>query len=262
MTFFDFLKELNDTAKERLKTPITGAFFFSFVVWNWRPLAVLFFSDASIENKIVVINDQYCCFWAIFFPIVLAFFYTLLVPKIMVEINKDLAPTKNKRVDDIYNAKEHLTKRKISLAIKEFELKNVETGNKQIEELQMQIQALTEDKERISENYNNIIKGLRSENKDFKEMMKEKINDEIENFKKNNIDDILANKEIVTVLLKLNEEDIRILNYIRNSNIDVSKKLEFRDEIIEKFNELGLITVVNEHYRLSQFGVYIINRIS
>ncbi|KQO20940.1 hypothetical protein ASF10_15275 [Flavobacterium sp. Leaf82] len=89
MTIADLIKDFIDSTKERLKTPISGAFLWSFIVYNWRPIFLLIFSDTSIENKIVVINYEYCSFWAIFWPLVIATFYTLLIPKIMLLIDID-----------------------------------------------------------------------------------------------------------------------------------------------------------------------------
>jgi hypothetical protein len=174
MTFFDFLKDLIDSGKERLKTPITGAFVFSFLVWNWRPIAVLFFSDAPIGDKIVVVNHEYCTIGAIIFPVFIALFYTLLIPKIMVKINKELAPTKNKRLDDIYDTKEHITDRKIQLAEKEYRLKNVESGSKQIDELQNQIKSLEESNTQIINANKNAVEQLNTKLKEVNEIIKSK----------------------------------------------------------------------------------------
>lgn len=123
MTISDLIKEFIDTSKERLKTPISGSFLWSFLFFNWRPILLLFFSDTSIENKIIVINHEYCNFWAIFWPIVIATFYTLLIPKIMLQIDNDLADTKDLRVTKRYEAKKHLVQQKTNVAKEEFLLK-------------------------------------------------------------------------------------------------------------------------------------------
>ncbi|MFH6937609.1 hypothetical protein [Flavobacterium sp. FlaQc-30] len=136
MTLADLIKDFIDTTKERLKTPISGAFLWSFIIYNWRPLFLLLFSSASIEDKIIVINHEYCNFWAIFWPIVIATFYTLFIPKIMLLIDKDLAPTKDERVTTIYESKKHLIIEKTKVAHEEFLLKNAESGNKEIQNLQ------------------------------------------------------------------------------------------------------------------------------
>ncbi|MFH7014655.1 hypothetical protein [Flavobacterium sp. FlaQc-47] len=142
MTLADLIKDFIDTTKERLKTPISGAFLWSFIIFNWRPIVLLLFSNTSIENKIIVINHEYCNFWALFFPFFIALFYTILVPKLMLQIDKSLIETKEERINNIYLEKEHLVDKKTTLASKEFLLKSAESGNKEIQELLDQIESL------------------------------------------------------------------------------------------------------------------------
>lgn len=141
MTITDLIKDFIDTSKERLKTPISGAFLWSFIIYNWRPIVLLLFSKSSIENKIIVINHEYCNFWALFWPVVIATYYTLLLPKIMLFVDRDLAPTKDERVTKRYEAKKHLVEQKTTVASLEFVLKNVESGSKQIEDLLLEIES-------------------------------------------------------------------------------------------------------------------------
>lgn len=142
MTIADLIKEFIETSKERLKTPISGAFLWSFLIYNWRPIALLFFSNASIEDKIVVINHKYCSIWAIIIPIVIALIYTIFIPMLMVKIDKLLIKTKNSRVDNIYEFKKHDIIKKIDFADKEKELSDKRTGNKKIDDLLSEIESL------------------------------------------------------------------------------------------------------------------------
>lgn len=144
MTIEEILKDFIDTARERLKTPISGAFLWSFVIYNWRPIFLLMFSKASIEDKIIVINHEYCNFWAIFFPVFIALFYTLLIPKIMLSIDKDLFETKKERVNKKYDALDHLKEQHIRIAKKEYEQKNVESGSKEKQDFMDEIASLKE----------------------------------------------------------------------------------------------------------------------
>lgn len=160
MTIADLIKDFIDTSKERLKTPISGAFLWSFIVYNWRPIFLLIFSNAAIEDKIVVINYEYCNFWAIFFPFFIALFYLLLVPKLMLNIDKSLVETKQERVDNNYNEKEHEMTRKINLARQDFLLKNVQSGSKEIDDLLTQIESLKETNSQITTANKNTIDQL------------------------------------------------------------------------------------------------------
>jgi hypothetical protein len=77
-------------------------------------------------------------------PIAMAFVYTMGIPKLMVWIDEKMAETKKKRIDYIYASKDHETSQKIVSAKEEFKLKNIESGNKQIDELQDEIKDLKE----------------------------------------------------------------------------------------------------------------------
>ncbi|AWK05302.1 hypothetical protein HYN56_14080 [Flavobacterium crocinum] len=209
MALTDLIKDLIDTAKERLKTPISGAFLWSFIIYNWRPILLLVFSNASIENKIIVINHEYCNFWAIFWPLVLATFYTVLIPKIMLQIENDLAPTQDKRVTKRYESEKHLVKQKTNVAREEFLLKNAESGNKEIQELLNQIESLKQQNESLQES----IKQINDSNK--------RTIDELNNSLK------LANSN---VKIDLSESDTDQLNLI-----EYSKFLE-KQELMNKFN--------------------------
>lgn len=142
MTITDLIKELIDSTKERVKTPISGAFLLSFAAYNWRPIAVLLFSNAVIEDRIIVINSEYCNWLAIIGPIIIACGYTIGVPMLMLFIDKLLSKTKSARIAKIYNDKGEIINGKISIARKELELKNIESGNKEIQERIEEIDSL------------------------------------------------------------------------------------------------------------------------
>ncbi|MFH6966766.1 hypothetical protein [Flavobacterium sp. FlaQc-28] len=144
MTIADLIKDFIDTSRERLKTPISGAFLWSFLIFNWRPVVLLFFSKASIEDKIIIINHEYCNFWAIFWPVVIATFYTLLIPKIMLQIDNDLVETKKNRMDNNYIQKGHEVTKKQLLAEQEVVLNDIMSGNKSKQELIEKISSLEE----------------------------------------------------------------------------------------------------------------------
>jgi len=147
MTIADFLKELNDTAKERIKNPVMGAFICSFLVCNWQAFFILFFSDMSIEERIEFMNTK----WKVLLPIIISIGYTLLIPLIMIGLDYALMPMKRKRISNIYKNKSFTTDQKIKLASKELALKNAENGNKTLEEMENKMKELTESHDKIRE---------------------------------------------------------------------------------------------------------------
>ncbi len=55
----DLFTEWRAHLSERLSNPVLGPFTAGWVAWNWRFIAVLFFSDKSIEEKITYIDANY-----------------------------------------------------------------------------------------------------------------------------------------------------------------------------------------------------------
>ncbi|MCK8143189.1 hypothetical protein MW871_14965 [Flavobacterium sp. I-SCBP12n] len=257
MTFFDFLKDLNDTAKERLKTPISGAFIFSFAIYNWRPIAQLFLSTNSIEDRIEIINVEYCNWSAIIVPIVMALIYTLIVPAIMIMIDWILVPIKKNRITRIYVSKEFLTEKKIKYASQEFKLKSVETGNKQIEEFQMKIKTLEESLKQMNNSYNNTISEL-NERLSQSNLLNVNYLEEV-NFLKTNKESEESDSYIIkTIPKKIKEQFLRI-NYSRTdgeidfSNHDVSESLIkylIAYNLVKKHNEDGKFYITTKGVNL------------
>jgi hypothetical protein len=57
----DFRKSVQLILHERLTSPLSGAFFISWIVWNWRAVYYVFFSEASlpIAQRLVYINSNF-----------------------------------------------------------------------------------------------------------------------------------------------------------------------------------------------------------
>lgn len=173
-TISDLLHSLIESSKERIKTPITGAFICSFFIYNWRPIFLLLFSDTNIEYKIAMIDHEYCTLGAILWPLALAFIYTLVVPLIMLVVDEVLTPVNKRRIYSKY-------KRKFFEAERETELKNILSGNRDHQELLDRIKLLEESNIQRADADKNTIASLNSKlnesnklieefNKDFEEI--------------------------------------------------------------------------------------------
>lgn len=235
MTITELIKDLIDTSKERLKTPISGAFLITFIIYNWRPILFLIFSEASIEDKIIVINHEYCSLWAFLFPVFIALFYTLLIPKLMLKIDKSLIETTEERIKNIYDSKGHAMSCKIELAKKEFELKNIETGNKQIEELLSQINNLKESNTQITKANQIEVEQLNENLKKSNEQLKETLRD-IENRRTLNPLSLSAIRENKKNQLSPHEHKYSETNSLENTIIDLLNTLGDND--LNQFKKL------------------------
>ena len=151
MTIAELIKEVMDSSKERVKSPILGSYICSFLLFNWRPIILLIFSEESIEDKFMVIETCYVSYWTWLGPLIIVAIYTFLLPWIMVGVDIVLKPAKEKRIKHIYSSKIFTTAEKVKLAQEEVTLKNIESGNKQREELLEQIETLKSTHEQVSQ---------------------------------------------------------------------------------------------------------------
>ncbi|AXG73955.1 hypothetical protein DVK85_06730 [Flavobacterium arcticum] len=145
----DLLKDFLETSRDRIKTPITGSFALAFLLWNWRPILVLLLSDSSIENKIKHIDKNYCGYWALLAPLLIAIFYTLLVPYLTMIIERmTLGAIKgqryNKKVLDKLEEEQNRISQEYELmkASREFEIEQIKSGQRSINELSERIASL------------------------------------------------------------------------------------------------------------------------
>lgn len=212
MTFPDLIKNLLDSSKERLKTPIVGSFILSFLFYNWRVLALLFFSKATIEDRIIVINHEYLGFLAYFWPFIIALGYSLGVPYLMKWIDQILVGVKEVRRQHIYNAKDSTLRLKIKLADKELELQDKISRNKDKQELLDKISEMESDKSKILMELDEVAERSAEYQRNILDL-----NSELNNFVNLSIKD---SYEIMTNLSDKTLSTLKTLDFDKNKNID------------------------------------------
>lgn len=160
MNFVDFLNNIWETSKERIKTPITGAYSLAFILYNWRPILFLLFSDKSIEAKIEHINATYCHWPALLWPLGIALFYVVGVPYVMMIIEKgSKLASKNRKqfkADETVDELEH----QITIATKQYTIDLIKNGSKEQEELHIQIKNLQTQNESLTQQLKSSDKNL------------------------------------------------------------------------------------------------------
>jgi len=55
----DFRKSIQSVLYERVRSPFSGAFFFSWIVWNWKLIFYLIFSNVLINDRIKFVDENY-----------------------------------------------------------------------------------------------------------------------------------------------------------------------------------------------------------
>ncbi|CNL06474.1 Uncharacterised protein [Yersinia frederiksenii] len=177
---FDFFKELftaaRSTTVERVKSPVVGALFFSWIAFNWDNILVMLFSAATIENKIVMIKDNSTIFTAIIWPVVSAAFISMVLPIISAMViwgqNKPTMFSMGKyaiRNDAILNRRIETEKKRAQADIayekektgKQSEIQEmkvtIENSKKQTGEITKEKDELNADKKALISEKNNLI---------------------------------------------------------------------------------------------------------
>ncbi|MFX0157705.1 hypothetical protein [Klebsiella pneumoniae] len=80
----DLYASFKQTALERVKNPVLGAFVFSWIGFNWEILAILFFSKEPIETRLIYICQNY----DIIFNLMGAISITTLICFFLPRVNK------------------------------------------------------------------------------------------------------------------------------------------------------------------------------
>ena len=260
----DLLKDIIESSRDRVKTPITGSFILAFVIYNWRPLLYLIFSNVTIEDKIDNINKTYCDIWALVGPLGIAIVYVAIVPYIMM----GLEYCTKKAVE---GRKTHKSTQKLfdltiekDIAVEEFQIEKIKTGQKEISDLNDKVNSLTTHIENINtqqksqnENYEKLIEGYINNEDNFKANIKsleEKIKSE-----KSNTESLLKLSGIKDVVSKFsnNEVEYFLLFCKKQFFVPGDVTIEFRH--IDKFIKLELITNKEGTYDITKFGIGVYN---
>lgn len=77
----EYMASLRTYLDDRLSSPILGSFSFAWIIFNWKLIFFLLFSDKTVESKIVHIENNYFD-WQhlILYPTIFVIFYSLLLP--------------------------------------------------------------------------------------------------------------------------------------------------------------------------------------
>jgi len=247
MTFTELLKSIYDSSKDRMKTPISGAYVLAFVVWNWRPIFLLIFEETSITNKIIVINDKYCNLMAIAGPILLALIFTIGIPYLTVIINRILKDAKKNRIEGIYSDKIDSTNEKIKLAVKELELQDVLSRSREKEEFLIKINEL--EKQLVSNDESNtmVVHSLNDQITALKNLQK------VANTKFTLPDRNAMTKselEMWTLVASsnLNLNEISELQRLPNITVTKLNTLDFSDDVLQWLFDNDLIIDKDDEY--------------
>jgi len=279
MTFADLISNLIESSRERIKNPLFSSISFSFFLYNWRPISFFLLSDLPVEDRIVVINKVYCYPLAILLPILFGVIYTNYVPMLMVYLDKNLEETKKEKVTNLYTYKDHRIGQQISLAKKEFELKNIENGNKDREEmikeknlLKKELEITKQELIEANEGNGKIVQELTSQINTNRESLKNLLTSnskeakELSEENRTLINSLRTTNGLMPIFMALNHEDILILSTIRNNSMIEGLKnprySTYSSKSIKKLLEYNLIQKEQDgDYSLTSLGTRAIEKV-
>lgn len=275
----DFFNSLFESSNERIKNPFIGTYITVFAIYNWRVFFLLIFSDAKIEDKIVVINHEYCNKDAIILPLAISLFYILLLPYLNLIFDRILNYSNLKKEEKKKKGITANMEQKKQEAKYEREIADERAGTREVEFLNNKIDALEKENDLKSQE---IIDSMNKSNEDmhnlklkYDELCAERdiIIDKHHNLSKDN-DEI---KEIYNLLINQKPTAIRdIKNFLRDNLSDIDflslkkhtnnigvyhKSLPLTSEqnaLLLKGNIYAL-EEDNEHYYMTEDGAKFIN---
>ncbi len=277
MTIADLIQSTIDSSKERIKTPITGAFICSFLIYNWQPLLILVFSECTIEARIGEVNEYFNPI-SFLWPFGMALLFTICIPLLMWGLDSINIFAKKKRLGKSFQNRRNLILEKIKIAGDVNELKNAESGNKEKQDFLDEITLLKETIVQKDETINQLSiansntteqlnKNLKSINLLIEETEKKKIDNDLviegleQDLKEARRSTYFA-RDVSATLRKMTPE---LANKFMDLKEEKGGRLIFRltsnrKESFQKFWELKLVEKITEdHYRLTDLGSSVYN---
>jgi len=245
---FEYIKNLIESYRDRLKNPILGAYSASFILCNWRPMFILLFSKSSIEDRIKVIDSKYSFWSAILWPILVSFIIVLVVPYVMMLLELAVSKASKFRREIRYTNSIDNYNHKIIIASKEFEIQNQKSGTRTVEMLQSNIDSLEHDKENLINQLNLQRTNDSNEIEKFKELLKleKEKNDENMN------DDNLGVPAKVFETFNHLESSGRLEEFY--TNYDYFAAFQMNSDLIKFYRDLGLMTYRDTTYSFTQLA--------
>lgn len=255
----EIINSILDSTKDRLKNPLLGAFVFSWLIFNWKPLLYILFSNTSIENKIDFIAECYCSindnFW---FPLMFSIFYIIMFPYILWGFDKLSSKAIIGRKDNILNLNISDIKNQQKIAFEESELENIKASYRDKADLNKKIEILNNqliEKDEI----------INIQNIELNQVKNDQTR--LRDFIKTNTDSALNSKDKINLqnqFLEFKKSDI--YRFFREIGTDISRRNSLPnnidDLVIEKYRLNEIIKEIRDeensrlYYQFTPKGEY------
>ncbi|WP_289659477.1 hypothetical protein [Flavobacterium panacagri] len=184
-TIKTFFQSIIESYQDRMKSPVVGSFVLSFVIYNWKMFAILFFADWTIQCKIEWINERYFTDEQILWPLGMAFFYVVLLPYVNIILDFILRTSARmqQQKEDLQREKRHFVEE--TNAYQKRKIADAEAGTTQINDLKTKNDNLLIEIKELNDKHNLEIKRL-NEKESLTNAQYSKLSDELKNLKVNN----------------------------------------------------------------------------
>lgn len=147
---FNFLKDFSIATTERVKFPLFNSFALSWVVFNWKPILIILFSEQSIEGRISYILNHYShSLNLIILPALVSVSYVLGLPFVQRELYEFLNKINQKNRDNAYDYRISSFKKKLLLVEKETEVELKKSANLDLSLLNQKLATANSEIERL-----------------------------------------------------------------------------------------------------------------
>lgn len=159
----EFIKALFANATERIKNPLIGTFFMSWIVFNWKAILFLVISTNDIESRFATLTANYSNNWnLLYFPLIVTAIYIFGLPWLNLWIDDLLSYSNNKQSKRVQAKELKAIYLKTDIAIANIDLENkqkdyreLKSHNETIEGLNNKIKELQDELSIDKKNYAN-----------------------------------------------------------------------------------------------------------
>jgi len=282
-TIGNFFQSVYDSYRDRIKSPFVGSFVLSFLIFNWQVFAILFYSEWPLHCRIEWIEEHFYKESNVWYPVLIALFYILILPYInlffdwilSIYSNQKLIKKNAARVSDLKTQK---AEAKLLREIADEQAGTSEILNLQVKinSQQKEINDLTnqykEDSDRwkersstsheIEQELNSKVDELSKENRVLKSRINElaqyKAQKDEQDYKN------LSDPDIVNLALKalkkttLSEREAFMSLFGKGQASNTYLPLNFDESLLSRLIDLGLVQLNNDVIEITTLGKFIL----
>jgi len=174
-TVKEIFQSIYDSYRDRIKSPLVGSFIITYLIFNWRLVAILFYSEWPIHCRIEWIEENYCEWYHYVVPFLIALFYVMGLPYLNLGFEKILEKYSTTKLTKKNNSKLDALDHKKKEAEKKRLIADAEAGTSEIINLNEKIKNLNDEIEMINTINKSEIERYKTNDERNQQIIKEQI---------------------------------------------------------------------------------------